>query len=245
MCIRDSLPTPRKLAVTRGVVNIKNSQDEMCFLWSVLAHIHPKQKQKESVSKYTSFINTLNMSGIEYPVSIDSLSKFETQNPNISVNVFGYDIEDNIRNESKNEVYPLRITPNKDRLHHVNLLLLSDTNSRKHYCLISNMSRLLSSLTKHDGQSFYCDYCLHRFSTGHGLSDHLPYCTPSVSYTHLPPVVAAVSPLMFPHYSVIHPYTVYRAYPYRTSCFKPIFPLCTLMTTSMDDHILCLQLNLQ
>ena len=59
------------------------------------------------------------MSGIEYPVSINSISKFEAQNPDISINVFGYDIEDNLKNESKNEVYPLRITPNKDRLHHV------------------------------------------------------------------------------------------------------------------------------
>ena len=123
----------------------------------VLAHIHPQQRNKEFISNYILFKNTLNMSGIEYPVSLKSISKFEAQNPNISINVFGYDIDDNIRNESKNEVYPLRITPNKDRLHHVNLLLLSDTNSRKHYCLISNMSRLLSSLTKHSNRSFYCD----------------------------------------------------------------------------------------
>ena len=37
------LPTPRKLSHTRAVVNIKNPHDEMCFLWSVLAHIHPQE----------------------------------------------------------------------------------------------------------------------------------------------------------------------------------------------------------
>ena len=98
--------------------------------------------------------------------------------PTFFINVFGYDIEDNIRNESKNEVYQLRITPNEDRLHHVNLLLLSDTNSRKPYCLVSSINKLLFSLTKYNRKSFYCDYCLHRFSTEHGLSEHLPYCTP-------------------------------------------------------------------
>ena len=148
------IPTPRKLSLTKAVVNIKNSQDEMCFLWSVLAHIYPQKDHKDRVSKYLPFINTISMSGIEYPVSINSISKFETQNPNISINVFGYDIEDNIRNESKNEVYPLRITSNKDRLHHVNLLLLSDTNSRKHYCLVSSINKLLFSLTKHSNKSF-------------------------------------------------------------------------------------------
>ena len=34
--------------------------------------------------------NTLNMEGIEYPVSLKDLNKFEKQNPNIAITVLGY-----------------------------------------------------------------------------------------------------------------------------------------------------------
>lgn len=170
--------TPSRLLTTWAIVNIDNSGDEMCFLWSVLAHFHPQKKNKNRVSKYRQYVNTVNMIGIEYPVSVKSISKFEIQNPTISINVFGYDIESTSIDELKNVVYPLRITKNKDRPHHINLLLLTDTQGQKHYCLITDMSRLLSSLTKHNGKAFYCDYCLHRFSHESLLSEHIPNCTP-------------------------------------------------------------------
>ena len=38
------------------------------------------------------------------------------------------------------------------------------------------MSRLLGNLTKHNGEHFYCNYCLHRFSRRDLLDTHLPYC---------------------------------------------------------------------
>ncbi|GBM87297.1 hypothetical protein AVEN_107416-1 [Araneus ventricosus] len=38
------------------------------------------------------------------------------------------------------------------------------------------MYRLLSDLTKFNGETFYCYSCLHRFTTESLLKDHLPYC---------------------------------------------------------------------
>ena len=35
--------------------------------------------------------NTLNMEGIDYPVSLKDLNKFEKQNPTISITVLGYE----------------------------------------------------------------------------------------------------------------------------------------------------------
>ena len=62
------------------------------FLWCVLRALNPKEhntqrKDKELMSKE----NTLNMEGIEYPVSLKDLNKFEKQNPNISITVYGYE----------------------------------------------------------------------------------------------------------------------------------------------------------
>ena len=55
------------------------------------------------------------MEGIGYPVSLKDIDKFERQNPNISITVFGY--------EGKS-VYPLRNSNNTDREHKIRLMLI-------------------------------------------------------------------------------------------------------------------------
>ena len=67
-------------------------------------------------------------------MKLKDIKKFERQNPQISVNVLGYDDE----NKS---FYPLEISKKWERKYKVNLLLLKD----KHYVLINNMSRLFIS----------------------------------------------------------------------------------------------------
>lgn len=76
------------------------------------------------------------MKGIECPVSLKAIDKFEKQNPDISINVFGYE----------NSVYPLRTSKHVNRLEVVNLLLISDDETQ-HYCIIKDMNRLLASQT--------------------------------------------------------------------------------------------------
>ena len=90
---------PPKIRNSRGVVNIKNN-DEKCFLWSVLAALHPASNNPQRVSHYEAYEHELNMKGIGYPVSLASVQKFEKQNK-ISVNVFGYE---------EGEVFPLYLT---------------------------------------------------------------------------------------------------------------------------------------
>lgn len=46
------------------------------------------------VSDYEPFEHELNMSGLKYPMTIDQVTKFEKQNPYISVNVFGFEDKD-------------------------------------------------------------------------------------------------------------------------------------------------------
>ncbi len=89
---------PSKVRNTKAVINIKNSDDK-CFMWSVLAALHPQEKDPQRVSKYAAYQNELNFNGIEFPVALKDVPKFERQNE-ISVNVYGYE----------NEVYPLRTT---------------------------------------------------------------------------------------------------------------------------------------
>ena len=63
------------------------------FLWCVLRALNPKDNHPERVDKELKLKeNTLNMEGIEYPVSlIKDIDKFENQNQTICITVFGYD----------------------------------------------------------------------------------------------------------------------------------------------------------
>ena len=82
------LPLPKELKAKRGCLNIQND-DEKCFLWSMLALLHPVQHRDHPtrVLKYQEYEHEVNMSGIKYPVDIKDIGKFEHQN-NISVNVY-------------------------------------------------------------------------------------------------------------------------------------------------------------
>jgi len=147
------LPLPKKIKNKKAVLNVRND-DLKCFLWSVLAAKHPIDRRDNAnrVNHYKPYESELNMAGIDYPVKIDQVKKFERQNPTISVSVFGYE---------ENELFPLYITKDKKELH-VNLLLYSQ-DTRRHYCLIRDLDRLLSSITRHDGRMYHCNYCMHGF----------------------------------------------------------------------------------
>ena len=105
------------------------------------------------------------MEGVEYPVKISQVSKFESLNPGLSINVFGFE---------NNELFPLYITKGKKELH-VNLLLFSQ-GSQRHYCLIRNLDRLLDSMSKDGHRMYHCVYCLHGFVREDLLEDHEPHC---------------------------------------------------------------------
>ena len=161
------LPLPPKLKNQHSCINIKND-DEKCFLWTVLASLHPASQHPERVFHYQQFEGELNMSGIDYPVKLKNITKFERQNE-VSINVFGYE---------DGKVFPVRITDGRNELtHHVNLLLISSEHQQSHYVLIKNLSRLLSSqLSNHNGKKWFCDFCIQGFSSEAILLKHVEFC---------------------------------------------------------------------
>ena len=89
------MPTPKHIATKKAVVNI-NSLDNYCFQYSVLAGMNlvsiNSNYRKDRAGIYKPFMHLLNMDGIQSPVSISSIGKFESQNPDISVNVLYHDV---------------------------------------------------------------------------------------------------------------------------------------------------------
>ena len=143
---------PRFIKLKQAVINMKN-EDNKCFLWCILRALNPVDNHPERIDKnLKNKIDTLNMEGIEYPVSLRDINKFESLNSNISITVLGYDTRD--------KIYPLRISKHNDRTHKIKLLLIED-NEERHYCLIRNLSRLIGTqVSKHNGKCFICENCL-------------------------------------------------------------------------------------
>ena len=80
----------------------------------------------------------LDWSGIEFPVAADAniISKFERNNVNVNINVFGY---------GNKIIFPIYVSNQRDttNINVVELLLISD-GEKKHYCLIKNFNRLIA-----------------------------------------------------------------------------------------------------
>ena len=80
-----------KTNAKKGLINIKN-QDNKCFRWCHLAKVYDDKvkSNRERISHYKKYVDTLNYDGIEFPVSIKQIPKIQDQN-NISINVIGYE----------------------------------------------------------------------------------------------------------------------------------------------------------
>ena len=57
---------PKDVYDTKSIVNVKN-KDQQCFMWSVLAALHPADHNPQRVSHYEPFKEELNFTGIEFP----------------------------------------------------------------------------------------------------------------------------------------------------------------------------------
>ena len=111
----------------------------------------------------------LNWDGIDFPVSIYQIKKFEKNNEDIGIYVFIYKDEDG-------KIHPLRKSKYPHRKHIIDLFLISHKD-KSHYCLIKNLSRLLSSQSSQtEHKNYYCRNCLQGYYSEEALSMHFPYC---------------------------------------------------------------------
>ena len=157
------LPLPDWLARKKAKVNPHND-DEECFKWSVIAAENVGMKDPQRVSNLRKFTDNYDWSGLEFPVSIKDIGKFETRN-NISVNVLAVEGRD---------IYIHRKGQRMGR--EINLLMVSEDGIR-HYTAIKNLSRLLSSKnsnTKH--KQHFCMNCLQGFTQESSRDQHQVYC---------------------------------------------------------------------
>ena len=146
------------------MINIKNEDNE-CFRWCHIRHLNPQDKDSQRIKKSDKeYINRLDYSGIEFPVTTKQYNKIEKQNE-ININVFGY--------ENK-QPYPIFVSKEKYN-NQMNLLLITE-NENKHYVLIKDFNRFMFNQTKHEHRKYFCIHCLQCFSSEKILNNHKDNC---------------------------------------------------------------------
>ena len=71
------ISTPQWLAKKKCTVNVKNTSDSKCFVWSVLAALHPAAHNPDRLSNYKPYENTVDISGLTFPLPVKDIPKFE------------------------------------------------------------------------------------------------------------------------------------------------------------------------
>ena len=150
---------------------MQNRNDELCFLYSILAHIQRVESDRNPsrVCHYRPHLAELVTTGLKFPLPVSDVAKFERLKENIAVNVVTF---------VESQPILLFVTPHRQRKHIINLLLLTDDETdAHHYVLVRDLSHLVSGKTKHHGKAFVCQYCFHFFICEHTLTDHILNCS--------------------------------------------------------------------
>ena len=84
------IPTPPYLR-SKGVLNVKNENDQKCFQWAILSAMYPApSKHAERLSNYNTLEHELDFSDLTFPVIVSDIAKFERKN-NVSIHLYGCD----------------------------------------------------------------------------------------------------------------------------------------------------------
>ena len=140
---------PQSIIKKRSCIIIKDIYLDKCFLYGIAAGLLNLKRNPQRKKHYENLVKALPHSFVSFPMNQRDILKFEKKT-HISVNVYALD---------KTTIFPYRITNEKNKRYHVNLLLY-----KGHYFTIRNMSALLSGQTKSNKtKSYVCDYCLSTF----------------------------------------------------------------------------------
>ena len=121
------------------------------------AHLCPVGENKSRTSKYSMHFNKLNLEGLEFPMKVKDIPKFEKLN-NLNVNVFEL---------TKTVPTPIHKNMNYDQPQS-DLLLFEN-----HYCLITKLHRLIN---ENSHKKWVYRRCLTAFRSEDILNQHIDRC---------------------------------------------------------------------
>ena len=155
---------PQELKNNKSLINLQNKDNE-CFRWCHIRHLNPQEKDPQRIKKVDkAYIDKLNYTGIEFPVTVKQINKIEKQN-NICINLFGYE---------EKQKFPIYISKEKF-IDHMELLLITE-GENNHYVLIKDFNKFMYNQTKHEHRKYFCMHCLQCFSREDVLTEHKNNC---------------------------------------------------------------------
>ena len=131
---------PQWIKSKKAVINPQN-KDEECFKWAVIAALHHEEikKDHQCISRLRAYEKQYNWKGLEFPVSIKKIDKFEKNNPGIAVNVL-------FSNRKSQNIYTARRSERNVKFKKQVNLLIIEYGEKRHYIAIKGISRLFKSL---------------------------------------------------------------------------------------------------
>lgn len=157
---------PEKIKNYYSLINVKNTEDQFCFLYSILAKLYPVTKGKRDPESYSHLFSKLKYEKFQFPMQVEDIEEFEKLN-NLSINVYIFD------NEIKS-TNPLMYSKRRsnDRKH-INLLLIEE-GFDQHYVCIQSFSTFMSNQTQISNRRYsYCQCCFINFKERESLLEHL------------------------------------------------------------------------
>lgn len=185
---------PKSISNRKATINVKN-EDQECFKWAILSLMHrvDGKKHPNRVSNYKPFKDELKFEGIDFPVRIKDIPKFEKQN-GLAINVFGYYLNE----KSMESIYNLHISIYHDdpEIYEKRFELLyieNQDHTNGHYVGITNFNALAAKIVngytrKATTDSYFniCRKCIVPFNSEKEYKKHLPYCKTGSPAVKLP-----------------------------------------------------------
>jgi hypothetical protein len=134
----------------RGVVNIVNEDDE-CFKWCLKYHQSDKSKNSARLSALKKVDDKYNYDGLTFPLQLDDIEVFESNNESTGVNVF--EVIDN----RLTTIYKSSNLYASDRI----VLMMIREDDKLHYCYVKNIDQMLTGNEMNQGKKGHkwCEAC--------------------------------------------------------------------------------------
>ena len=178
---------------SKSILNIRNTEDEKCALWCIIAHLFPKYdnngtnangqryQRSSNPNDYIEHENEINTTDIQFPLHISAVGKLEKMN-GLAINVFSID--------GKANIVPIRISEEIDVCKERTIDLLCVVyGTQSHYCLITNLAGLCRPQATTDITSgkYLCRRCLHFCWREDSFKNHMERCSKHVPQKTLYP----------------------------------------------------------
>ena len=155
---------PKKLKNKKAILNIQN-RDNQCLRWALRAALFTPRGDMRRTSSYPTE-DGLDFTGIDFPTPVSQIDWLERQNPNLAINVFGW------QNES---VIVHMLSEKGGEISRINLMITKQ-GENTHYSRVKRLTALLYDQNRHNESKHFCERCLHGYKTRDLLERHKPEC---------------------------------------------------------------------